>query len=53
MGVWSRGDFSGDGKLVLLGEQGLQIWNSFPQDANDAPDLTVTSMSPSATATGA
>ena len=32
--------FTPDGKLLVLGSQ-LYIWNSFPEDENDAPDLVV------------
>jgi len=38
-GVWMQGDFS-DGKLIMIGA-GLHIWNSFPQNENDKPDLNV------------
>ncbi len=32
--------FTPDGKLIALGEN-LYIWNSFPENENDAPDLSV------------
>lgn len=32
--------FTPDGKLLVLGSQ-LYVWNSFPEDENDAPDLVV------------
>ncbi|MHC4678728.1 MAG: NHL repeat-containing protein [Planctomycetota bacterium] len=38
---WLRGCFAEDGKLVLL-SGALHIWNSFPEDENDRPDLSVT-----------
>jgi len=37
---WTQGDFAQDGKLVMLGEK-LYIWNSFPESADDSPDLSV------------
>lgn len=39
-GPWLRGDFTTDGKLVLVG-QTLHIWHSFPEDQMDAPDLSI------------
>ena len=39
-GAWLQGDFADDGKLVLLGVN-LYVWNSFPTDASDSPDLTL------------
>ncbi|MBI2164780.1 MAG: hypothetical protein HYU29_00010 [Chloroflexi bacterium] len=38
---WFRGAFTSDGKLVTM-DSTLRIWNSLTQDANDAPDLTLT-----------
>jgi len=32
--------FTSDGKLLVLGSQ-LYVWDSFPEDENDAPDLVV------------
>ena len=37
---WMRGDFTPDGKLLALGSA-LYIWDSFPDDENDLPDLSV------------
>lgn len=39
-GGWMQGGFSGDGKLIMLGKE-LHIWNSFPQNENDEPNLNV------------
>lgn len=39
-GAWLQGDFTDDGKLILLGVN-LYIWNSFPTGATDPPDLTL------------
>jgi hypothetical protein len=44
-GAWMRGDFTPDGKLVMIGVA-LYIWNTFPTDNSDAPDLTVGRWSP-------
>jgi len=33
--------FSPDGKFLVLAGSQLYIWNSFPEDENDAPDLVV------------
>ena len=30
--------FTEDGEFMLLGNSGLHIWDSFPEDENDAPD---------------
>ncbi len=38
-GVWMQGDFTQDGKLVMLGVK-LHIWNSFPENASDRPDVS-------------
>lgn len=37
---WLRGGFTPEGKLLLLSNS-LHIWNSFPQDAQDAPDQSL------------
>ncbi|MBI4199405.1 MAG: hypothetical protein HY535_02895 [Chloroflexi bacterium] len=39
-GPWLRGTFAPDGKLIIMGAT-LFIWNTFPQDEKDAPDLTL------------
>ncbi|MBI4553665.1 MAG: hypothetical protein HY710_15480 [Candidatus Latescibacteria bacterium] len=39
-GPWLRGTFTSDGKLALLGST-LFIWNAFPEDERDDPDLAV------------
>lgn len=39
-GPWLRGDFTPDGKLVLMGST-LHIWDTFPEDENDGPDLSI------------
>jgi len=39
-GAWLQGDFTRDGKLVMLGVS-LHVWNSFPQSESDKPSLTV------------
>lgn len=40
---WLQGDMTTDGKLLLIGTAGpfdtLQIWNSFPNDKEDRPDI--------------
>ncbi len=38
--VWMQGSFTDDGKLTMLGVK-LHIWNSFPQNAGDKPDISV------------
>lgn len=38
---WMQGDFTDDGKLVLFGST-VHIWNSFPGNENDSPDLSIT-----------
>ncbi|MBI4446233.1 MAG: hypothetical protein HY645_10030 [Acidobacteria bacterium] len=38
--TWLRGGFTKDGKLILLGAT-LHIWNSFPENANKKPDLSL------------
>ncbi len=40
-GAWMQGDFTADGKLILLGAANLYIWDSFPQSATDSPSLTI------------
>jgi hypothetical protein len=40
-GVWMQGGFTEDGKLIMLGSGRLHIWNSFPQNENDKPNLNV------------
>ena len=37
---WMRGDFTSDGKLILFGVR-LHIWNSFPTNGSDSPDITI------------
>ena len=37
---WMRGDFNTDGKLLVLGSA-LYLWDSFPEDSNSSPTLTV------------
>ena len=37
---WLRGDFSDDGKLVLIDDT-LRIWNAFPEDLSVGPDLSI------------
>jgi len=39
-GTWMQGSFTDDGRLVMLGEK-LHIWSSFPQSAEDKPELSV------------
>lgn len=39
-GTWYQGDFTKDGKLLMLGGT-LDIWDSFPQDQNAQPNLKV------------
>ncbi|HDO19370.1 MAG TPA: hypothetical protein ENG74_01450 [Thermoplasmatales archaeon] len=38
---WLRGAFFDDGRLLLLGGDGskLRIWNTFPEDEKDEPDV--------------
>jgi len=38
--AWMQGDFTPDGKLLMLGRT-LYIWNRFPQSADDDPDLSI------------
>jgi hypothetical protein len=33
--------FTEEGEFLMLGNSGLHIWNSFPQDENDAPDVSM------------
>lgn len=40
--------FTEEGEFLLLGNSGLHIWNSFPQDENDAPDISMSEDSPQA-----
>jgi len=44
-GAWMQGDFTPDGKLVLLGVK-LHIWNSFPGSGTDPPALSIGKMAP-------
>ena len=37
---WMQGSFTTDGKLIMLGNL-FHIWNSFPENASDKPDLSV------------
>ena len=37
---WMRGDFTSSGKLLVLGSK-LYVWNTFPENENDLPDLSV------------
>lgn len=37
-------DVTDDGKLLGITNAGLYIWNSFPEDENDAPNLKFTTM---------
>ena len=39
-GAWMRGTFTPDGKLIMQGVE-LYIWNTFPTDNTDLPDLSV------------
>jgi len=39
-GNWMQGGFTDGGKLIMFGA-GLHIWNSFPQNENDKPNLNV------------
>lgn len=39
-GAWMQGDFTDDGKLIMLGAK-LHIWNSFPENADDKPDVSI------------
>jgi hypothetical protein len=39
-GAWMQGDFTKYGKLILFGTK-LHIWNSFPENANARPDISV------------
>lgn len=39
-GYWMQGSFTSDGKLILLGDE-LYVWNSFPQNSNDQPYVSV------------
>ncbi len=45
MGAWMQGDFTSDGKLIMLGVT-LHIWDSFPENADDKPDISVGSSGP-------
>ena len=45
-GGWMQGGITSDGKLIMLGRM-LYIWNSFPENANDKPDLSVGQSGPS------
>ena len=37
---WMRGDFTADSKLLVLGSA-LYVWDSFPEDSDSSPTLTV------------
>ncbi|MFC2019341.1 dockerin type I domain-containing protein [Chloroflexota bacterium] len=39
-GPWLHGTFTSNGRLILLGRT-IHIWDSFPQDLNDSPDLSI------------
>jgi hypothetical protein len=39
-GAWMTGDFTQEGKLVMLGET-LHIWNSFPAIADEPPAISI------------
>ena len=39
-GAWMQGTFTADGKLIMLGRM-LHVWNSFPENASDQPDVSV------------
>lgn len=39
-GAWMQGDFTPDGQLMLLGVK-LHFWNSFPENDQDQPDLSL------------
>lgn len=39
-GAWMQGDFTLDGKLVMLGST-LHVWDQFPASASDPPALSV------------
>lgn len=39
-GTWLRGSFLPDGKVALLAET-LFVWNAFPADAKDEPDVAI------------
>lgn len=41
MYAWLQGDFTPDGKLVMLGRY-LHLWNSPPRSAGDKPSLSMT-----------
>lgn len=38
---WMQGDVTDDGKLILLGKT-MHIWNAFPENQDDKPDLSIT-----------
>lgn len=38
--TWMTGTIASDGRLIVMGST-LMIWNSFPTDANDGPDVTI------------
>lgn len=38
MGAWLSGDFTADGKLILVGTR-LYVWNALPSSASQKPDL--------------
>jgi hypothetical protein len=39
-GAWMQGGFTNDGKLIMFGSE-LHVWNSFPQNESDKPNLNV------------
>jgi len=39
-GAWMQGDFTTDGKLVMLGST-LHVWNGFPASAGDSPSVSI------------
>jgi hypothetical protein len=39
-GTWLKGEFTDDGKLIMLADH-LFVWNSFPQNESDEPDIVV------------
>jgi len=40
LGAWMTGDFTRDGKLLMLGST-LHVWNNVPQAADDPPAVSV------------
>lgn len=39
-GAWMQGDFTPDGRLVMLGST-LHVWNSLPASASDPPTVSI------------